>query len=136
MEETMARPFEQGLSNTRRNWLAGSLSGHWRRAGMLAIGFVMASALCLGTAAGPRQKKGKRDDKSNVLDIQTRLPMPEVKGFDVMISQMLGAWQVGDVDQMHKYYVDDLTMVSGAWEPPLLGWANYVRAYQSQRARV
>jgi ketosteroid isomerase-like protein len=49
---------------------------------------------------------------------------------------MLGAWQIGDADLMHKYYADDMTMISGAWEPPLLGWANYARAYQAQRARM
>ena len=27
-------------------------------------------------------------------------------------------------------------MVSGAWEPPLQGWQNYLRAYQAQRART
>ena len=27
-------------------------------------------------------------------------------------------------------------MVSGAWEPPVIGWDNYVKAYQAQRAQV
>src|SRR5437899_3977272 len=49
---------------------------------------------------------------------------------------MLGAWQIGDVEMLHKYYADDVTVVSGAWEPPLVGWANYLRAYQSQRERM
>jgi ketosteroid isomerase-like protein len=37
---------------------------------------------------------------------------------------------------MHKTYADDATFVSGQWEPPVFGWANYVRAYQAQRART
>ena len=49
---------------------------------------------------------------------------------------MLGYWQIGDVDMMHKYYADDVTSVSGEFEPPLFGWDSYVKAYQSQRART
>jgi ketosteroid isomerase-like protein len=53
-----------------------------------------------------------------------------------MVSQMLGAWQVGDVEMLHSHYADDVLVVSGMWEPPLQGWQNYLRAYQSQRART
>ena len=35
-----------------------------------------------------------------------------------MISEMLGAWQVGDVDKLHKDYADDVTVVNGAYAPP------------------
>jgi ketosteroid isomerase-like protein len=49
---------------------------------------------------------------------------------------MLGAWQVGDIDRLHKTYADDVVVVSGAWEPPIIGWDNFLRAYQQQRARM
>ena len=62
--------------------------------------------------------------------------LPDVQAIDTLVSQMLGAWQVGDADMMHKYYADDVTTISGNWEPPLLGWDNYARAYQAQRSRT
>ena len=49
------------------------------------------------------------------------------------IGEMLGAWQVGDVEAMHKYYADDATWVSGSYDPPIAGWQNYVPKYLQQR---
>jgi ketosteroid isomerase-like protein len=127
---------EQDLRSTGRSRPGKISRRDFRRAGVLAMCLVMAPVLFAGPAAGQKQKKEKKDDKSSVLDIQTRFPMSDAQAIDLTISQMLGAWQVGDVEHMRKYYVDDLTMVSGAWEPPLFGWTNYVRAYQGQRSRV
>lgn len=49
------------------------------------------------------------------------------------IGEMLGAWQVGDVEAMHSYYADDATWVSGAFAPPIAGWQNYLPTYLQQR---
>jgi ketosteroid isomerase-like protein len=49
---------------------------------------------------------------------------------------MLGYWQTGMVDQMHKFYSPDVMVVSGAWGPPISGWVAYAAAYQAQRARI
>jgi uncharacterized protein (TIGR02246 family) len=49
------------------------------------------------------------------------------------IGEMLGAWQVGDVEAMHKYYADDATWVRGSYDPPVAGWQNYVQQYLQQR---
>jgi ketosteroid isomerase-like protein len=49
---------------------------------------------------------------------------------------MLGAWQLGDVDRLHKAYADDAVFVSGLWEPPVFGWSNFLPLYQIQRARM
>lgn len=35
---------------------------------------------------------------------------------------------------MHKHYADNATFVSGAYEPPVMGWQNYLPIYQRQRA--
>jgi ketosteroid isomerase-like protein len=48
---------------------------------------------------------------------------------------MLGAWQVGDSTALHKYIADDISVVNGNWAPPVIGWVNYLAAYQAQRAR-
>jgi ketosteroid isomerase-like protein len=55
---------------------------------------------------------------------------------DLAIAQMLGAWQVGDVEKMHKFYADDVLVVSEAWQPPIYTWANYLPAYESQHSRM
>jgi ketosteroid isomerase-like protein len=55
---------------------------------------------------------------------------------DQEISEMLGAWQIGDGEKMHKFYADDVVVVSGTWEPPIYTWANYLPSYQSQHSRM
>jgi ketosteroid isomerase-like protein len=47
---------------------------------------------------------------------------------------MLGAFEVGNVEAMHKYYADNATFVSGSYEPPVVGWNNYVALYEKQKA--
>ncbi len=37
---------------------------------------------------------------------------------------------------MHKFYADDVLVVSEAWQPPIYTWANYLPAYQSQHSRM
>jgi ketosteroid isomerase-like protein len=49
------------------------------------------------------------------------------------IGEMLGAWQVGDVEAMHKYYADDATWVRGSDDPPITGWQIYIQQYLQQR---
>src|SRR5437016_9218902 len=49
---------------------------------------------------------------------------------------MLGAWQLGDIEKLHKDYADDVAMVNGSWAPPIFGWTNYLAIYQQQRARM
>ncbi len=93
------------------------------------------SLLASGSAAQKQNQKDKKQD-SDANAIVSPIPPPDGQAIDNVVSQMLGAWQVGDVELMHKTYADDVTVVSGAWEPPLMGWANYARAYQAQRART
>jgi ketosteroid isomerase-like protein len=72
----------------------------------------------------------------DVSSISTLMPLPDAQGIELMLSQMLAAWQIGDDQILHTFYADDVLVVSGAWEPPLQGWQNYLRAYQAQRART
>jgi ketosteroid isomerase-like protein len=120
---------------------AGRTSGWWRtRTGAIALAFavVLLGSLPLsagGTAAQKQDKKNKSQEPQTT-GIVSPVPAPDEQAIDTLVSQMLGAWQVGDVDMMHKYYADDVTTISGSWEAPLLGWDNFVRAYQAQRART
>ncbi len=78
-----------------------------------------------------RKQKPPKDQKAEPL-----VRLPDDQQIDASISEMLAAWQLGDTEMLHKHYADDVMVVSGAWEPPLLGWSNYVRAYQAQRQRM
>ena len=94
----------------------------------------LAASLCTaGFVHGQNQKnKQKNADSSG----NTSSVLPENQAIYLLVSQMLGAWQAGDAEDMHKFYADDVMVISGAWEPPLVGWVNYARAYQAQFART
>ena len=47
---------------------------------------------------------------------------------------MLGAFQIGDTETMHKYYSDDCTFVQSTFDPPVAGWQNYVALYDREKA--
>ena len=44
---------------------------------------------------------------------------------------MLAGWQLNDVEMMHKYYDDNVTAISGVWEPPLVGLGGIRQLLQS-----
>jgi ketosteroid isomerase-like protein len=99
-----------------------------------------ALTLCLffswsAAAQQPKDKKNKKEpslaDSSGHI-----LPMKDEEQIDYLISEMLGAWQIGDIDRLHKDYADDVTFVNGGWAPPIIGWNNYLPLYQQQRARM
>jgi len=100
----------------------------------LLLGAAMLGALASPAAAQKDKKKKKEPPPST--DIQPMIPMGDEQQIDYMISSMLGAWQLGDLDRLHQAYADDAVFVSGLWAPPVFGWANYLPLYQQQRARM
>jgi uncharacterized protein (TIGR02246 family) len=103
-----------------------------RRMAILALAAVL---IVPSFASGENQKNKKKSKEKDDAGIGSTL-LPDNQAIDLLVSQMLGAWQAGDAEGMHKYYADDIMVVSGAWETPIIGWANYVRAYQAQFART
>jgi ketosteroid isomerase-like protein len=89
-----------------------------------------------GPAAAQKDKKKKNDAPAPAPTGQPTIPMSDEQQIDYMISTMLGAWQVGDLEKLHQSYADDVTLVSGVWAPPLMGWANYAPSFQQHRARM
>jgi ketosteroid isomerase-like protein len=85
-------------------------------------------------ASAQKEKKKKKD--ANPPDTHLANAMPDEQQIDYKISDMLGAWQLGDVDHLHQDYADDAVFVSGFWAPPIFGWSNYFPLYQQQRARM
>jgi ketosteroid isomerase-like protein len=105
------------------------MNRRWLAAGLIA--------LLLPCAALAGQKKSKsKDQKKNQPAVNADALLPDPQRIDHEISEMLGAWQVGDTNLMHSFYADDVTVVSGEYEPPLMGWAAYLAAYQRQRERL
>ena len=85
-------------------------------------------------ASAQKEKKKKKD--ANASEPHTTIPMPDEQQIDYKISEVLGAWQLGDVDRLRQDYADDVVFVSGVWAPPVFGWSNYLVVYQQQRARM
>ena len=92
--------------------------------------------LLTASAAAAQKEKKKKKDSSAPADAHTTIPMPDEQQIDYNISEMLGAWQLGDIDRLRQAYADDVVFVSGLWAPPVFGWSNYLPLYQQQRARM
>jgi ketosteroid isomerase-like protein len=113
-----------------------SILSHGSRA--LSRGFslflVLGLSLALATAAFAQKKK--KNDTPPPAPTDNTAGMPDEQRIDYLISEMLGAWQVGDIDKLHKCIADDVSVVNGFWAPPVIGWENYLAEYKSQRART
>jgi ketosteroid isomerase-like protein len=101
----------------------------------LSLFLILAFSLALATTAAA-QKKKKKDDTPPPVSTSNTMAMPDEQRIDYLISEMMGAWQVGDVDKLHKCIADDISVVNGFWAPPIVGWENYLAQYKSQRSRT
>jgi ketosteroid isomerase-like protein len=102
---------------------------------------VLALTLCVAVLLGAATQAAAQQDKKNKKDSSTPsttsvIPLSDQQQIDYLISTMLGAWQVGDVEKLHQSYADDVTIVAGTWDPPVAGWNNYLPLYQQQRGRM
>ena len=87
-------------------------------------------------AAAQKQKQPPQKQQAPPKDDTPLVPLTDEQAVDTAITDMLGAWQIGDVEMMKKYYADNVLVVSGLWEPPLIGLDKYIQAYQRQHERV
>ena len=88
--------------------------------------------LLISSAAwGQKKKKNPPVDTSPMPEI----PLPPAEKIDNDIGEMLGEFQAGDIEAMHKYYSDNAVFVrSTTFEGPLIGWQNYANLVKQQRA--
>ncbi len=101
------------------------------------IWIILALALMAVAIPAGAQKKNKSTPPPDLgEDLQSAMHTPDSQAIDQVIGEALGYWQIGDTESMHKYYAEDIVLVSGAWEPPIIGWDNFLKAYQAQRAQV
>ncbi len=108
-----------------------SRAGYWRVFAAIALALVFATT----APAQQKDKKKKQADQAQPQPDATKA-LPDEQRIDLLISDMLGAWQIGDTDKLHKDIADDVVVVNGNWAPPVVGWAEYLKAYQLQRARA
>ncbi len=95
--------------------------------------------LVAGATLASAQQTDKKKKKTPVVDNNSAnpvVPLTDEQQIDYLISEVLGAWQIGDSARMHKDYADDVSVVNGGWSPPVLGWANYETLYKQQRAQM
>ena len=94
---------------------------------------ILMFAAAANAAGGQKNKKNNKD----ATPTDQPAPLPTASDNDQIernIGEMLGAFQIGDVEMMHKYYSDNVTFVSGDYEPPIVGWQNYAALYARQRS--
>jgi len=103
---------------------------------LLAFTVCFAILLSMTPPASAQKEKKKKKDSNAPADTHTTIPMPDEQQIDYNISEMLGAWQLGDVDRLRQAYADDAVFVSALWAPPVFGWSNFLPLYQLQRARM
>jgi len=105
--------------------------------GVVAMLLLLFGPMTLLAEQNQKNKKNAKDvQEQEATDISSVVGLTDAQTIELMLSQMLAVWQVGDDQMLHTFYADDVLVVSGAWEPALQGWQNYVRAYQAQRART
>jgi ketosteroid isomerase-like protein len=100
-----------------------------------AASLLLGAAFLLAYAPRAEAQKKKKNEPGSV-DAKPMIPMGDEQQIDYLISEMLGAWQLGDIDKMHKDYADDVSVVNGMWGPPIFSWTNYLASYQQQRNRM
>ena len=118
-----------------KNGLSSGFRGETLRNSMMLL---IALALLL-TSVSPAvaQQKEKKKKKDAAADSGGPIiPLTDEQQIDYMISEMLGAWQLGDIERLHRAYADDVVVVSGVYAPPVIGWNNYLASYQLQKARM
>jgi ketosteroid isomerase-like protein len=110
-----------------------------RRFFLRVFALVATIFFCLSALSAQQKDKKKKDKQPPKVENSSAnpvIPLTDEQQLDYMISELLGAWQIGDVDRMHKYYTEDVSVVNGGWAPPILGWANYEALYKQQRATM
>ena len=93
----------------------------------LAIALVV--VVC--TAAWAQNSKKKKNANNNEQAVPND-SLPDTEQIEHDIGEMLAAFQMGNADDMHKYYADNATFVqSGTFDPPLVGYQAYAANYKA-----
>jgi len=125
------------MAGFRRNCLFGKNEKMVRA--LAALFLTIAIALAFTPGASAQNNKKKKNQPTPTVENDNAhpvVPLTDEQQIDYLLSEYLGAWQLNDVEKMHKDYSDDVTVVSGGWNAPIAGWTNYVTLYQQQRSHM
>ena len=111
-----------------------SFAGRMARKILLVLAVSALALTCISPAAA--QKTKKADPPPSTDSSKMLVSLNDEQQIDYALSEMLGAWQLGDVEKLHGDYADDVAIVNGSWAPPIVGWTNYKAVYEQQRARM
>lgn len=113
----------------RIRWQQGILN-------LSSLGLALLLFLACASPAFAQKDKKKKKEAAAAESVSSVIPMTDEQQIDYLISEMLGAWQLGDIEKLHKHYADDVSLVNGAWAPPVIGWQSFLASYNAQRARM
>ena len=116
------------------NHLGIYFAGRIARNIFLLLAVAALALTCVSPAAA--QKKKKTESPPSTDSSKMLVSLNDEQQIDYTLSEMLGAWQLGDIEKLHGDYADDVAIVNGSWAPPIVGWTNYLAVYQQQRARM
>jgi len=119
-----------------RNHFGNRLASRTAHKVILLLLVFALSWTCVSPAAAQKEKKKKTDPAPSTDSSKMLIPLSDEQQIDYTLSDMLGAWQLGDIEKLHQDYADDVAIVNGSWAPPILGWTNFLADYQQQRARM
>jgi ketosteroid isomerase-like protein len=117
-----------------RNHKGTGFSGRIACNTFLLLAAAVLSLICVSSAAA--QKKKKTEPPPSTDSSKMLVSLSDEQQIDYTLSEMLGAWQLGDVEKLRGDYADDVAIVNGSWAPPIIGWTNYRAVYEQQRARM
>jgi ketosteroid isomerase-like protein len=101
----------------------------------IAVSLLLGAAFFL-TCAAPAEAQKKKKNEPPPADGKPVVPMGDEQQIDYMISEMLGAWQLGDIERLRRDYAEDVSIVNGIWAPPVFTWTNYLAVFQVQHNRM
>ena len=102
----------------------------------LGMSLAMASTACAQKKKTQAQIDQADAEGTKAVSKEMTDKMTDQEKIDFAISEMIGAWQIGDITKLHKNIADDVVVVNGTWAPPVVGWDNYLSSYNFQRTRV
>ena len=111
----------------------------WRLAMALLATMAMAFSLAVAPGASAQNDKKKKKNeppKVNNDNANPVVPLSDEQQIDYMLSEYLGAWQLGDTERMHKFYSEDVSVVNGGWAAPVVGWTNFKALYEQQKSHM
>src|SRR5437879_7946491 len=105
----------------------GARPGRIRRRSVAIL--ALAATLCgAGFIYGQNQKSKKKGVDAGT-SVSSASLMPDNQAIDLLVSQMLGAWQADDAEAMRKFYATDNMVISAVKNTSLIVWAGDARAY-------